>query len=120
MRYRRVIRPYSTPGAGVTADHQLVEGRADLQFHGWAARELAGTPAPAAFRLRAGQNDQGKLLVPVELLANESTGDGPYSPGVACPQGIRAEILSGTIEVAVYASTVEEVTYEHVDQEELV
>lgn len=63
---------------------------------GFAVRETAG--AAARFRLRNGGDANGQILVPVALLANESSRDWYGPQGLECSRGLFLEALAGAFE----------------------
>lgn len=70
------------------------------QLAGYGLRETAG--APAVVRLLNGVDTGGDLLVPISLAAGESVRDWFLPHGISFGAGLYVQVLSGTIEGAIY------------------
>lgn len=81
------------------ASRLLIRGRCLLK--GWAVRETAGV-TNARLALRDGTTASGRRIVPISLLANESTRDWLSEEGIAFEQGVFFELVAGTIEGSVW------------------
>lgn len=71
-----------------------------ITWHAW--RETTGT-SPAVIRLWDGTGTGGKLLVPVSLLAGQSTRDYTGEHAMPYQTGLYLEVVSGTVEGQVLA-----------------
>lgn len=80
-----------------------VAGVAGLRLVGFAVSESAGTPAAANFVLVHGATAGGGTeLVHVKLAANESK-TGWFGPdGIACPNGISIDQVTGTSDIIIF------------------
>lgn len=86
-------------GADVNA---AVAADGSLRFIGFTCREMAGTPAAAAFKIVHSALGTGTIvLATVELNANESRSDWMY-PGIPCPNGISIDWISGAIDIHIF------------------
>lgn len=71
---------------------------------GYALRETSGAN-PAVVRLRAGRDSGGDLLVPIALTAGQSRTEAV--PAVSYGDGLFVEVVSGTVEGAVFVGAVD-------------
>lgn len=83
-----------------TTDLQIAGGLTLLS--GWAFWEPTGLAA-ATLRLFDGTNDDGTLIVPISLDAGQSTRDMIPEPFLAAYAGLYLEVVSGTVEGAVWS-----------------
>ena len=88
----------------VTADVEpAVVGTIGLVLMGFACRESKSTAAVATFRIMHGNNvADGKVLVPVELNANESTGDWFGPEGIDARNGLTIDFIAGEFDVTLF------------------
>ena len=105
------------PGSSSLSDENLaitgdvepaVVGTTGLVFMGFAARESASSAAVATFRIMAG-NDvaNGKVLIPVELSANQSTSDWFGPDGIEARDGLTIDFIAGEFDVTLFYRIVE-------------
>ena len=92
----------------VTADvDAAVAANANLVFMGYSSKESAGIPAAATFRIVHGATGAGGTAV-VNVNHALSTSDtkwfGPN--GIACPNGISIDWLTGQVDVEIYYAIV--------------
>ena len=87
--------------ASVTA---AVAGATGLRLVGFAARESDTTAAVASFQIVHGADTSGSVLIPVELAANESTGDW-FWPGISCTGGISLNYEAGKWDCTLFHMT---------------
>ena len=98
------------PVISTTGDKACVEASSTLQFHGWAARETGDPSGAAAFNIRhGGSKVSDKKLFPIELSANQSRAEGPWPEGIRTPNGIFCEVVSGEVDLVVFASVDKEI-----------
>lgn len=71
-----------------------------VQFHGWSFRETAG--AAASCRVRDGRDATGAILATIGLAANASDHEWLGDAGVTADVGLYLEVVSGSVEGAVY------------------
>ena len=92
----------ATPVASGTGDAQGVAAASGLRLMGYSARESAGSAAAADFNLRHGDGNGDPLLVVGELAANGSDVRWLGPQGLACPDGVWVERVSGSSEFVLY------------------
>lgn len=92
----------ATPVASGTGDAQGVEAADGLRLMGYSVRESAGSAAVADFNLRHGGANDDPLLVVGELAANGSDVRWFGPQGLACPDGVWVERVSGETELVLY------------------
>jgi hypothetical protein len=73
----------------------------ECRLYGWAFEETTGS-APAKCDLYDGTTTGGQTIVPITLLANESTRDIWGKPGIVVGNGIFLNVLSGSVRATVY------------------
>jgi hypothetical protein len=83
----------------VSAGAAIIVG-GPVQLWGWALRESTGA-APAAVDLFSGTNTTGLLVAPINLLANESTREGPWTVPIQC-NGLAMNVRAGAVTGVVY------------------
>lgn len=76
-------------------------------IYGWAFEETTGA-ATAQLELIDGDSNNGDRIVPITLLANESTRDVFGQPGIWCDRGVYCRVLSGSIRGTVYYQSLTE------------
>lgn len=82
-----------TPAAGASGVGRLL---------GWSIRESAGVAAVATVLIRAGTTDTAPIIAAIELAANGSSTEWLGPQGVQARDGIRVQVVAGTVEGAVY------------------
>ena len=89
---------------GVTADvTPAVVGTPGLVLMGFACRESASSAAVATFRIMRGNTVAGgRVLIPVELNANESTGDWFGPDGIEATDGITIDFIAGEFDLTLF------------------
>ena len=91
--------------ASISADQNLIVAAADrLTLMGFSCRESAATASVATFRLMNGSIATGTVIVPIELGPNESRSDWYPPSGVDAQNGLSIDLISGTIDIAVFYS----------------
>ena len=86
----------------------LVDGRNDLQFHGWSVREDASPAGSMKLNLRhGGKENQYHALAYIEVDANGIDHDGPWPIGLDAPLGIWSDMENGEGNLIVYYSLAE-------------
>lgn len=85
--------------AATTTDLGFVsrEGR----LYGWAFEETTGA-ATAQFELVDGSSNSGDRIVPITLLANESTRDVFGQPGIRVRRGVWLHMISGSVRATIF------------------
>lgn len=82
------------------ADQNVADQAA--QYHGFSIRETAGSTATVRIYDNASANS-GNLLDSIQLAANESAREW-YETGIDAADGIRVDIVSGTVEGSIRVS----------------
>ena len=67
---------------------------------GFSIQETVG--AVARVNIRHGTGDGDPLILPVRLSANEGSSDYFGPTGVLAPDGIRVQVVSGTVDVVIF------------------
>lgn len=93
----------SFPFAATAASLSIVNFSVILR--GWSFRETTGSAA-AALRIRDGSSATGEMVVPIGLLANESTRDFLAPDGLDIRVGVFIERVSGTFEGVIWYTPV--------------
>lgn len=70
-------------------------------IYGWAFEETTGL-AVAQIELIDGSSDNGDRIVPITLLANESTRDIWGWPGIWCDRGVFCRVVAGSVRGTIY------------------
>ncbi len=86
------------PFAATSADLTLYTGL--MVLRGWSFAETAG--ATASFALYDGADDTTVQVVPINLIANETTRDLITGNGLLIRTGLFLEMFSGTIKGTIY------------------
>lgn len=76
-------------------------------LYGWAFSETTGTN-PASLSLVDGSTDNGQGIVPITLLANETTRDIFGYPGIWCNAGVFLHVKSGSVTGKIYYQALSE------------
>jgi hypothetical protein len=98
----RVTDLSGTAGGAVTTSGIIPATGVVRQLVGWAIKETTGA-AGSNFVIWDGVNTQGKVIVPINLAANESTRDRSGPPGLWCLSGgLYLQMVSGSISGVVY------------------
>ena len=92
--------------AGIAASTNTLAGATNRRLLAVSYRESAATAAAAAFNLRHGAADADPLVLVVELAANQSGAFSFGDRGVAAPNGVRTQVLAGTIDVVLHYADV--------------
>ena len=96
----------STEVASGTTNVQGVAAAAGLRLLGIAVREDAGVPLVATVLLHHGTTTSDPVLLPCELLANESIVRWFGPDGVNVPNGVFVNRASGTTHLVVFTKVV--------------
>ena len=88
--------------AGIAASANTLAAAANRRLMGASYRESAATAAVAAFNLRHGTVDADPLVHVVELAANGSGFVHFGERGIAVPNGVRTQVLAGTVDVVLH------------------
>lgn len=94
------------PVSATTTSTSVYVGAAIL--HGWAYRETTDTTR-AELELRDGAS--GPVVVPITLLAGESTRDWLGDVGIYVRTGLYVAVLSGTVQVSLWATPIEDASH---------
>ncbi len=89
-----------TPSEGLAASSNLVGAAVGLRYMGFSIQETVG--AVARVNIRHGTGDGDPLILPVRLSANEGSSDYFGPTGVLAPDGIRVQVVSGTVDVVIF------------------
>lgn len=71
------------------------------RLYGWGFEETTGT-TPALCSLIDGTNAGGQTIVPISLLANESTRDFFGKPGLRVRNGVFLNVISGSVRATIW------------------
>lgn len=71
------------------------------RLFGWAVEESTGS-ATAKLELMDGTSNNGQRIVPITLLANESTRDVWGKPGVLIQTGVWLHLVAGSVRGTIY------------------
>jgi hypothetical protein len=96
--------PAATPTAiaSGSGDAAGVAPTANLRLMGYSVRESAASPDDASFVIRHGALASDPALVFVEVSADQSTTEWLGEDGIACPNGIFIDRVSGSTEIVLY------------------
>lgn len=83
-----------------TGDSAAVAAATGLRFTGFSCKEEAS--GPAEFIIRHGDDAADPIITRVTLNSGESRSEGPSDSGIACPDGIFIDRVSGTTSVTIY------------------
>ncbi|MGZ5029032.1 MAG: hypothetical protein ACXWAT_10150 [Methylobacter sp.] len=88
----------------IVADvNAAVAAQAGLRLMGYSAKESAGTPAAATFAIKHGATVAGGTdVVYQNFAASGSTLQWFGDSGIACPNGISLDWLTGQVDVAIF------------------
>ena len=86
---------------GVAADREGLRPAMGMRLCGFAVRESAAVGAAATFILRHGVSSAAPLLIPVELLANESARE-YWWPGINADAGVWIDWIAGEFDIALF------------------
>ncbi len=88
----------------ITADvDAAVGGEIGLVLMGFAARESGSSAAVATFRIMRGPTvTEGTVLLPIELSANQSTGDWFGPEGINAEGGLTIDRIAGEFDVTLF------------------
>jgi len=94
--------------AAVTANvDAAVAAQAGLRLMGFSAKESAGIPAAATFTLVHGATVGGGTNVAYQNLALSGSNTEWFGPdGIACPDGISIDWLTGQVDVCIFYKVV--------------
>lgn len=93
---------------GISADVEpAVAAATGLRLMGYSCREIAGTPAAAAFNIVHGATVSGGTnVVTVELAADKSETNWFGEAGIAADDGLSIDVVAGTVDVLLYYKVV--------------
>lgn len=94
------------PVASNTADEQAIAAATGLRLVGWSVTEGAATPSDARIRLHHGTANSGPELFDVTLSPGESAREWFDLGGIAVPNGVFVDRVSGTTRLTLYVRVV--------------
>lgn len=71
------------------------------RLYGWSFEETTGA-AVAQLELIDGSSDSGDRIVPITLLANESTRDWLGRPGIQITRGVYLKVVAGSVRATIW------------------